>query len=72
MERDEDRKMKIRQEDGRLEDILKEHLQLDQVTLISCGEGSAIDAGPGAVDERQQYPGESPPAKRWWSIPATT
>ena len=44
MERDEDRKMKIRQEDGRLEDILKEHLQLDQVTLIPCGEGSAIDA----------------------------
>ncbi len=44
MELDEDRKMKIRQEDGRLEDILKEHLQLDRVTLIPCGEGSAIDA----------------------------
>ena len=40
----EDGKMKIRQEDGRLEDILKEHLQLDRVTLIPCGEGSEIDA----------------------------
>ena len=29
MELDENRKMKIRQEDGRLEDILKEHLELD-------------------------------------------
>ena len=39
-----DGKMRIRQEDGRLEDILKEHLQLDRVTLIPCGEGSTIDA----------------------------
>ena len=44
MELDENRKMKIRQEDGRLEDILKEHLQLDSVKLIPCGRGSTIDA----------------------------
>ncbi|WP_298028874.1 arginine deiminase [uncultured Dysosmobacter sp.] len=44
MELDENRKMKIRQEDGRLEDILKEHLHLDKVTLIPCGQGSEIDA----------------------------
>ena len=44
MELDEDRKIKIRQEDGRLEDILKEHLHLDNVTLIPCGRGGAIDA----------------------------
>ena len=44
MELDENRKMKIRQEDGRLEDILKEHLQLDRVKLIPCGRGSEIDA----------------------------
>ena len=44
MELDENRKMKIRQEDNRLEDILKEHLNLDEVTLIPCGRGSQIDA----------------------------
>ena len=44
MELDENRRMKIRQEDGRLEDILKEHLELDHVTLIPCGEGHEIDA----------------------------
>ena len=44
MELDENRKMKIHQEDGRLEDILKEHLHLDKVTLIPCGQGSEIDA----------------------------
>ena len=44
MELDENRKMTIRQEDGRLEDILKEHLGLDSVTLIPCGRGSVIDA----------------------------
>ena len=44
MELDENRKMKIRQEDGRLEDILKEHLHLDSVKLIPCGRGSEIDA----------------------------
>jgi arginine deiminase len=41
---DENRNMTIRQEDGRLEDILKEHLHLDRVTLIPCGQGSEIDA----------------------------
>ena len=44
MELDENGKMKIHQEDGRLEDILKKHLELDHVTLIPCGEGSEIDA----------------------------
>ena len=44
MELDENRKIKIRQEDGRLEEILREHLGLDRVTLIPCGEGSEIDA----------------------------
>ena len=44
MELDENGKMKIHQEDGRLEDILKEHLNLDRVTLIPCGQGSEIDA----------------------------
>lgn len=44
MEIGEDGKMKIQQEDGRLEDILKEHLGLDRVTLIPCGQGSEIDA----------------------------
>ncbi|MBE6962118.1 MAG: arginine deiminase [Ruminococcaceae bacterium] len=44
MELDENRRVKIRQEDGRLEDILKEHLELDSVKLIPCGEGSEIDA----------------------------
>ena len=44
MELDENRKMKIHQEDGRLEDILKEHLHLDNVKLIPCGRGSEIDA----------------------------
>ena len=44
MELDENRKMKIHQEDGRLEDILKKHMHLDKVTLIPCGQGSEIDA----------------------------
>ena len=44
MELDENRKMKIAQQDGRLEDILKEHLGLDHVTLIECGRGSEVDA----------------------------
>lgn len=44
MELDENRKMSIHQEEGRLEDILKEHLGLDSVTLIPCGQGSEIDA----------------------------
>ena len=44
MELDDDRQMHIQQENGRLEDILKEHLGLSQVTLIPCGQGSVIDA----------------------------
>ena len=44
MELDENRKMKIRQEEGRLEEILQRHLELDSVTLIPCGRGSAVDA----------------------------
>lgn len=40
----EDGKLKIQQEEGRLEDILKEHLHLDHVTLIACGQGHEIDA----------------------------
>ena len=40
----EDGGMHIRQESGRLEDILKEHLELSQVTLIPCGQGHVIDA----------------------------
>ena len=44
MELDENRQIKIRQEEGRLEDILKEHLHLDRVTLIPCGRGGVIDA----------------------------
>ena len=44
MELDEGGKMSIRQEDGRLEDILKEHLELDAVKLIPRGQGSEIDA----------------------------
>lgn len=44
MRLDENRKMKIEEEDGRLEDILKEHLGLDHVTLIECGSGSEVDA----------------------------
>ena len=44
MELDEHGKIKITQEDGRLEEVLKEHLNLDSVTLIACGEGSEIDA----------------------------
>ena len=60
MELDENRRVKIRQEDGRLEDILKEHLNLDRVTLIPCGEGGATAA--------TRWP--SAPA-RWWSTPGT-
>ena len=44
MELDERGQVKIRQEDGKLEDILKEHLELEKVTLIPCGQGSEIDA----------------------------
>lgn len=44
MELDENRKLTIREEDGCLEDILKEHLHLDSVKLIPCGSGSPVDA----------------------------
>ena len=37
-------KVRIQEEQGRLEDILREHLCLDSVTLIPCGSGSAVDA----------------------------
>ena len=36
--------VRIREEQGRLEDILKEHLELERVTLIPCGSGSVVDA----------------------------
>lgn len=39
-----DGKVHIREEQGRLEDILKKHLDLEQVTLIKCGSDSPIDA----------------------------
>ena len=39
-----DGKVHISEEQGRLEDILKKHLELDSVTLIKCGSGNAIDA----------------------------
>ncbi|MBR2133022.1 MAG: arginine deiminase [Oscillospiraceae bacterium] len=39
-----DGKVRVREEQGRLEDILKEHLGLDRVTLIKCGSDSPIDA----------------------------
>lgn len=37
-------KVRIREEQGRLEDILKRHLGLDSVTLIRCGSDNPIDA----------------------------
>lgn len=37
-------KVRIQEEQGRLEDILKKHLGLDRVTLIKCGSDSPIDA----------------------------
>ena len=39
-----DGKVRIQEEQGRLEDILKKHLHLDNVTLIKCGSDSVIDA----------------------------
>ena len=44
MKLEADGHMDIRQESGRLEEILKEHLGLEQVTLIPCGQGHTIDA----------------------------
>ena len=37
-------KIHIREEQGRLNDILRRHLHLDEVTLIPCGGGNPIDA----------------------------
>ena len=39
-----DGKIRIREEQGRLEDILKKHLNLDSATLIKCGSDNPIDA----------------------------
>ena len=39
-----DGRVHIQEEQGRLEDILKDHLGLDQATLIKCGSDSPIDA----------------------------
>ena len=39
-----DGKVRIQEEQGSLEDILKEHLELDGVQLIRCGSDSPIDA----------------------------
>lgn len=39
-----DGQIRIRFENGTVEDILKEHLQLDEVKLILCGSNSMIDA----------------------------
>ena len=44
IERGGDRRIKITQETGSLEDILKHHLNLDTVTLIKCGSNNAIDS----------------------------
>ena len=40
----EDGKVRVREEQGRLEDILKRHLGLAEVTLIKCGSDNPIDA----------------------------
>jgi len=40
----EEGRMTITEEHASLEDILKEHLELDKVELIKCGGGSVIDA----------------------------
>ncbi len=37
-------KVQIREEQGRLNDILRRHLNLDKVELIPCGGGNSIDA----------------------------
>ena len=44
LERDEDGKIKITEESGHLEDILKKALNLDSVQLIKCGGSSDVDA----------------------------
>lgn len=44
LEGDEGGHLTITEEEDSLENILKEHLSLDSVTLIKCGGGSVIDA----------------------------
>ena len=44
LERGEHGRLSITEEHGRLEDVLREHLDLDRVTLIPCGGDSPIDA----------------------------
>ena len=44
LEKDKDGKIVITAEKGSLEDILKEHLNLDRIKLIKCGGDSIIDA----------------------------
>ena len=44
LERGEHGRLSITEEHGRLEDVLREHLGLDRVTLIPCGGDSPIDA----------------------------
>ena len=39
-----DGKVRVKEEQGRLEEILKKHLGLENVTLIKCGSDSPIDA----------------------------
>ncbi len=39
-----DGKVRVKEEQGRLEDILKKHLGLDNVSLIKCGSDNPIDA----------------------------
>ena len=44
IERDGNQRIRIIQETNRLEDILKRHLHLDNVTLIKCGSNNVIDS----------------------------
>ena len=44
IERDGNQRIRITQETSRLEDILKRHLHLDNVTLIKCGSNNVIDS----------------------------
>ena len=55
-----DGKIKIQEEQGRLEDILKRHLGLDQVKLIKCGSDSPIDAAREQWSDGKQHPGHRP------------
>ncbi len=44
LQKNEEKQLIIKQECGALEDILKKHLNLDNVTLIKCGGESVVDA----------------------------